>query len=155
MGGKETLPFVLTQYTTADELVKHYGITGGVASLPTDQQQRYNDYAENSNLAVSAFLYKWADKLPLATNTAEFAYAKGMAFKFGQRLKQFDDGSRNSVNFDTLFLEDKEAISSVLKAKPARTNTRRLISKAYGSTFPPYSQQYGQLGLFDNPNGTS
>ncbi len=155
MAGKETQPFVLTQYVTADELVKHYGVTAGLTGLPADQQQRYNDYAQNANLAVSAFLYKWADKLPLTTGTAELAYAKGMAFKYGQRLKQFDDGSRNSVNFDTLFLEDKEAIASVLKAKPARVNTRRLVSKAYGSVFPPYSQVYGQLGLFDNPNGTS
>lgn len=152
--GKETEPFVLTEYTTADELVKSYGITGGVASLPTNERQRYTDYAEQANLAVSAFLYKWADKLPLSTTTAEFRYSKGMAFKYGKRLKQFDDGSRNSVNFDKLFIEDKEAIASVLKAKPARVNTRRLVSNGYNQVFPPYSQNYGQLGLFKNPNGS-
>ncbi len=152
--GKETEPFVLTEYTTADELVKSYGITGGLASLPLNEQQRYLDYAEQANLAVSAFLYKWSDKLPLSETTAEFSYSKGMAFKYGKRLKQFDDGSRNSVNFDKLFIEDKEAIASVLKAKPARVNTRRLISNGYGDVFPPYSQNYGQRGLFDHPNGS-
>jgi len=153
--GKETQPFVLTEYVTVDKLVKGYGVTGGVTSLPAEEQQRYNDYVEQANLAVSAFLYKWSDKLPLSTTTAEFSYSQGMALKYAKRLKQFDDGSRNSVNFDKLFLEDKEAIASVLKAKPARVNTRRLISNGYGSVFPPYSQVYGQRGLFDNPNGTS
>jgi len=77
-----------------------------------------------------------------------------MALKYAKRLKQVDDGSRNSVNFDKLFLEDKEAIASVLKAKPARVNTRRLVSNGYGDVFPPYSQNYGQRGLFDHPNGS-
>ncbi len=152
--GKETEPFTLTEYVTADKLVKGYGITGGVSSLPADEQQRYNDYVEQANLAVSAFLYKWADKLPLSTTTAEFSYSQGMALKYAKRLKQFDDGSRNSVNFDKLFLEDKEAIASVLKAKPSKVTTRRLISNGYGQRFPPYSQTYGQLGLFDHPNGS-
>lgn len=152
--GKETLPFALVEYVTADDLVKHYGTPGGLTALPEDERQRYTDYAENSNRSVSAFLYKWADKLPLDETTAVFSYAKGMAFKFGQRLKQSDDGSRNSVNFDKLFLEDKEAISDALKAQPSRVTTRRLISNGYNPVFPPYSQTYGQLGLFKNPNGS-
>lgn len=152
--GKETVPFVLTEYVTADEIVKHYGITGGIVTLPTEEQQRYIDYALNSNRSVSAFLYQWADKLPLTEGTAELEYSKGMAFKFAQRLKQLDDGSRNSVNFDKLFLEDKATIANVLKAKPSRVTQRRLVSNGYNQVFPPYSQNYGQLGLFKNPNGS-
>lgn len=152
--GKETEPFVLTEYVTADALVNHYTGGGGVAALPTEEQQKYLDFAEESNATISAFLYKWSDKLPLITTTAEFRYSQNMAMKYARRLKQVEDGSRNSTNFDTLFLEDKEAIASVLKAKPARVNTRRLVSNGYGDVFPPYSQNYGQRGLFDHPNGS-
>lgn len=139
---------------SADELVKTYGIDS-VASLPVNQQQRYKDYATDANVAVSAFLYKWADQIPLKADTAELTYSKRMAFKYAKRLKQVDDGSANVVSFDDLYKEDKDAIASVLKAKPARVNTRRLVSNGYNSTFPPYSQVYGQRGLFKNPHGSA
>ncbi len=92
---KEQDPFVLTEYVTDDELVEHYGTT--IAALPTNQQQRYANYAENANRAVSQFLYKYVDSLPLDPNGAAMSYAKGMAFKFGQRLKQvFTSGDTRS-----------------------------------------------------------
>lgn len=139
--GKEGDTFTLTQYVTADDLVKHYGTT--LAALPTAQQQTYTDYALNANRAVSAFLYKWVDKLPLSSGSAALEYAKGMAFKFAQRLKQVDDGAINSANFDKLYLEDKEAIAKVLMAQPAQVNTRRMVSEGYHDQAPPYSQSYG------------
>ena len=139
--GKETIPFVLTSYVTATELVEHYGTT--LSSLPAAEQTRYNDYALNSNRAVSAFLYKWADQLPLTADTAALEYAKGMAFKFAQRLKQVDDGAVNSANFEKLYAEDKAAIADVLKAQPANVNTRRMVANGYTDPATPYSQSYG------------
>lgn len=138
---KEEDPFVLTQYVTATELVAHYGQT--LASLPANQQTRYNNYALNSNRAVAGFLYKWVDSLPLPTTGAALEISKGMAFKFAQRLKQVDDGSANSANFDTLYLEDKETISKLLMAQPQNVNTRRMISNGYPDLVIPYSQSYG------------
>ena len=138
---KEQDPFVLTEYVTADELVKHYGTT--LAALPTSQQQRYSNYAENSNRAVSSFLYKYVDSLPLDTNGAALSYSKGMAFKFAQRLKQVDDGAVNTANFETLYKEDKDAITKVLQARPDQVNTRRMVSNGYPDEVIPYSQSYG------------
>ena len=139
--GKTEVPFTLTEYVTADELVQHYGTT--LAALPTAQQQRYNDYALNSNRAVSAFLFKWSDQLPLTADSAELSYSKGMAFKFAQRLKQVDDGAVNTANFENLYQEDKDAISKVLMAKPEQVNTRRMVSNGYPDEVIPYSQSYG------------
>ena len=139
--GKETIPFVLTSYVTATELVAHYGTT--LTSLPAAEQTRYNDYALNSNRAVSAFLYRWADQLPLTADTAALEYVKGMAFKFAQRLKQVDDGAVNSANFEKLYAEDKAAIADVLKAQPANVNTRRMVANGYTDPATPYSQSYG------------
>jgi len=139
--GKTEVPFTLTEYVTADELVAHYGTT--LAALPTAQQQRYTDYALNSNRAVSAFLFKWSDQLPLTADSAELSYSKGMAFKFAQRLKQVDDGAVNTANFENLYKEDKDAISKVLMAKPEQVNTRRMVSNGYPDEVIPYSQSYG------------
>ena len=138
---KEQDPFVLTEYVTADDLVKHYGTT--LAALPTSQQQRYSNYAENSNRAVSSFLYKYVDSLPLDPNGAAMSYSKGMAFKFAQRLKQVDDGAVNTANFDNLYKEDKDAITKVLQARPDKVNTRRMVSNGYPDEVIPYSQSYG------------
>jgi len=138
---KEEDPFVLTDYVTATELVAHYGTT--LAALPTAQQTRYNDYAKNANRAVSSYLYKWIDQLPLDPNGAALEYSKGMAFKFAQRLKQVDDGAVNTANFENLYKEDKEAISKVLMAQPQLVNTRRLVSNGYPDEVIPYSQSYG------------
>ena len=77
---KEADPFVLATYVTATELVAHYGTT--LAALPTAQQTRYNDYALNSNRAVSSFLYKWVDQLPLDPNGAALEYAKKNGFLY-------------------------------------------------------------------------
>ena len=139
--GKEQTPFVLTEYVTADELVQHYGTT--LAALPTSQQQRYSDYAENANRAVSSFLYKYVDALPLDADGAAMSYSKGMAFKFAQRLKQVDDGAVNTANFENLYKEDKDAISKVLMARPDAVNTRRMVSNGYPDEVIPYSQSYG------------
>lgn len=138
---KEDDPFVLTIYVTATQLVAHYGTTLG--ALPTAQQTRYNDYALNANRAVSSWLYKWVDKLPLDPNGAPLEYAKGMAFKFAQRLKQVDDGAVNTANFETLYKEDKDAIKKVLMARPENVNTRRMVSNGYPDEVIPYSQSYG------------
>ena len=69
--------------------------------------------------------------------------AKGIAFKFAQRLKQVDDGSVNSANFDKLYTEDKDSIIKLLKSKPENVNTRRMVSNGYPDTVVPYSQSYG------------
>jgi len=138
---KEAVPFVLTQYVTDAQLTAHYGTT--LASLPTAQQQTYTDYALNANRAVSAFLYKWVDKLPLDPNGAALEYAKGMAFKFAQRLKQVDDGAVNTANFENLYKEDKAAIAKVLMAQPQNVNTRKMVSNGYVDPATPYSQSYG------------
>jgi hypothetical protein len=139
--GKTESPFVLTEYVTVDELLAHYGTTTG--ALPANQVTRYDDYVLNANRAVSAFLFKWVDQLPLAVNSAELSYAKGMAFKFSQRLKQVDDGAVNTANFENLYKEDKEAIAKVLMAKPEQVNTRRMVSNGYPDVIIPYSQSYG------------
>ncbi len=141
MSGKEESPFVLTEYVTADQLVAHYGTT--LSALPTNQQQRYTDYALNANRAVSAFLYKWVDQLPLSATGAALNYSQGMAFKFAQRLKQVDDGAANTANFEELYQEDKEVITKVLQSQPQNVNTRRLVGNNYPDEVIPYSQSYG------------
>lgn len=138
---KEADPFVLTELVTSTELVAHYGTT--LAALPAAQQTRYNNYALNANRAVSAFLYKYVDSLPLDPTGAALVYAKGMAFKFAQRLKQVDDGAANSADFETLYQDDKDLIIKMLQAKPEAANTRRLCANAYPDVVIPYSQSYG------------
>lgn len=141
MSGKEEIPFALTEFVTATELVAHYGTT--LAALPTPQQTRYNNYALNSNRAVTSFLYKWVDQLPLPDTGAAMEISKGMAFKFAQRLKQVDDGALNSENFENLYQEDKAAIEKLLMAQPQGVTTRRMVSNAYPDEIIPYSQSYG------------
>lgn len=138
---KEEDPFVLTEYVTATELVAHYGTT--LTALPTAQQTRYNNYALFSNRAVSSFLYKWVDQLPLNPTGAAMNYAKGMAFKYAQRLKQVDDGAVNAKSFEDLYQDDKDLIAKVLMAQPQGVNTRRMVSNGYPDTAVPYSQSYG------------
>lgn len=140
--GKEQSPFVLTEYVTAEQLVKHYGVAT-LGDLPTLQQQRYVDYALNSNREISSFLYKWVDALPLPTTGAAFQYASGMAFKYAQRLKQIDDGAINAEPFANLYLEDKEVIAKQLMARPENLNKRRIVSNGYPDEVIPYSQSYG------------
>lgn len=142
MAGKETdSPFVLTEYVTAEQLVAHYGTT--FTALPTAQQQRYTDYALNSNSAVSAFLYTLVDQLPLDTTEAALVYAKAMAFKYAQRLKQVDDGAVNVASFEELYADDKALITKMLKSQPQNVNTRRVVSNSYPDEVVPYSQSYG------------
>ena len=138
---KEDDPFVLTPYVTATELVAHYGTT--FAALPVLQQTRYTNYALNANRAVSGFLYKWVDQLPLDSTGAAMEYSKGIAFKYAQRLKQVDDGSANAADFKDLYIEDKEVIAKVLMAQPQDVNARRMVSNGYPETVVPYSQSYG------------
>ena len=138
---KEQSPFVLTEYVTAEQLVSHYGQT--LASLPSAQQTRYENYALNANRAISSFLYRWVDSLPLPDGTAALEICKGMAFKFAQRLKQVDDGAVNTADFEKLYTEDKEAVARLLMAQPHASNTRRIVSEGYGDRAPPYSQSYG------------
>ncbi len=138
---KEADPFVLTIYVTSTELVAHYGTT--LAALPTAQQTRYNNYAKNANRAVDGFLYRWVDKLPLKVDGAAMEIAKGIAFKFAQRLKQVDDGAVNTANFENLYKEDKDAIKKVLMSQPENANTRTMVSNAYPDEIIPYSQSYG------------
>lgn len=138
---KEADPFVLTQYITSAELVAHYGTT--LAALPAAQQTRYNNYALFANRAMAGFLYKWVDQLPLPSTGAALEISKGIAFKYAQRLKQVDDGAANVVDFNELYMDDKDAIAKVLMARPENVNTRRMISNAYPDLVPPYSQSYG------------
>ena len=69
--------------------------------------------------------------------------AKGIAFKFAQRLKQVDDGAVNTANFENLYKEDKDAIKKVLMSQPENVNTRTMVSNAYPDEIIPYSQSYG------------
>lgn len=141
MAGKEQEPFVLTSYVTAEQLVADYGTT--LAALPVEKQTRYNNYALNSNRAITAFLYKWVDQLPLATGTAALEVTNGMAFKYAKRLKQVDDGAVNAKEFSELYTEDKATIEQLLKSVPENVNTRRVVSNSYPDEVVPYSQSHG------------
>lgn len=138
---REQVPFALTEYVTAEQLVNHYGTT--MTQLPMARRARYENYATNANREVSAFLYRWVDALPLRTDEAAYQYASGMALKYAQRLKQVDDGAANAASFEELYKEDKEVIAAMLRAKPEATTTRRMVSNSYPDRVTPYSQSYG------------
>ena len=51
-------PYVATVFVTGDNITAHFGVAT-VASLPTAEQQRYNDYALQANNAVETTIYKY------------------------------------------------------------------------------------------------
>ena len=137
-------PYAATTFVTADQIVAHFGITGGVSSLPTAEQQRYNNYAAQANKQTETVIYKYVDELPLNTQDEANTYAQGMAFYYALWLKQADDGARNTPNLKEIWEDyQNRLIDSVLKSQPKQVNTRRMVSNGYPDAVPPYSQSYG------------
>ncbi len=136
-------PYVPTSYVTADEIVGHYGITGGVSSLPTAEQQRYTDYSVQANKQTETVIYKYVDSLALESNDEALTYAKGMAFWYALWLKQADDGANNIPAMKDLWEGYKNQLIDVLKSQPKNVNTRRMVSNGYPDVVIPYSQSYG------------
>lgn len=136
-------PYVAATFVSADTIVKHYGVTGGVTSLPTDEQQRYNDYALQANKQTETVIYRYIDKLPLAGNDEAQTYAEGMAFWYAIWLKQADDGANNVPAMKELWEGFKAQLIEVFQSQPKEANTRRMVSNGYPDLVIPYSQSYG------------
>jgi len=136
-------PYVPTEFVTGDQIVGHYGITGGVSSLPTDQQQRYTNYALLSNSQTETVIYKYVDSLPLEGNDEALSYAKQMAFYYALWLKQADDGANNVTTMESLWKGFEAKLIGVLQSQPKQVTTRRMVSNGYPDSAPPYSQSYG------------
>lgn len=136
-------PYVATAFVTGDDIVKHFGVTGGVVALPTNEQQRYNDYALQANKATETVIYKYVDSLPLDTKDEANTYAIGMAFYYGLWLKQADDGAVNTDSMKAIWEGLKEDLIKTLKSQPKSATTRTIVSNAYPDQVIPYSQAYG------------
>ncbi len=135
-------PYVATTFVTGDDIVKHFGVTA-VAALPTNEQQRYNDYALAANKATETVIYKYVDKLPLDTKDEANTYAVGMAFYYGLWLKQADDGAVNTESMKAIWEGLKEDLIKTLKSQPKSATTRTIVSEGYAARVIPYSQAYG------------
>ncbi len=136
-------PYVAFAFVTADEIVAHYGITGGVAALPTEEQQRYTDYATSANRQTETAIYRYIDSLPLDTKDEANTYAKGMAFYYALWLKQADDGANNTAQMKEIWEEQKKLLIETIKAQPKDSTTRTMVSNGYEDFPIPYSQSYG------------
>lgn len=135
-------PYVAFAFVTGDDIVKHFGVTA-VSALPTNEQQRYNDYALAANKATETVIYKYVDVLPLETDDEARTYAIGMAFYYGLWLKQADDGAVNTDSMKAIWEGLKEDLIRTLKSQPKSATTRTIVSEAYGDQVIPYSQAYG------------
>ena len=129
-------------YVTGDKIVKHFGIAS-VSVLPSAEQQRFNDYAEQANKTTDAAIYKYVDTIPLAINDEVLTYAGGMAFYYALWLKQADDGANNVTSMKELWEGFKADIIKVMQAQPKSANTRTMVSNGFPDTVIPYSQSYG------------
>ncbi len=136
-------PYVATTFVSGDDIVKHFGITGGVVALPANEQQRYNDYAKAANKATETVIYKYIDSLPLDTKDEANTYAIGMAFYYALWLKQADDGAVNTDSMKNIWEGLKEDLINTLKSQPKTATIRTVVSDAYGPQVVPYSQAYG------------
>jgi len=136
-------PYVAVSFVTADQIVQHYGITGGVASLPTAEQQRYTNYAVQANKNTEVTIYKYVDTLPLDTADEARTYAEGMAFWYALWLKQADDGANNVSSMKELWEGFKNDLIKTLKSQPKSATTRTMVSNGFPDLVIPYSQSYG------------
>lgn len=137
-----TAPYVPTIFVTGDQIVKHYGVAS-VSVLPTDEQQRYNDYAAQANKQTETVIYRYVDTIPLATTDEARTYAEGMAFWYAIWLKQADDGANNVPAIKELWEGFKAQLIEVFQSQPKGANTRRMVSNGYPDEVIPYSQSYG------------
>ena len=136
-------PYVAFAWVTGDDIVKHFGITGGVIALPTNEQQRYNDYALSANKATETVIYKYVDELPLDSKDEARTYAIGMAFYYALWLKQADDGAVNTASMKAIWEGLRDDLIKTLKSQPKSATTRTMVSNAYADQVVPYSQSYG------------
>ena len=136
-------PYVATVFVSGDDIVKHFGITGGVTALPTNEQQRYNDYALQANKATETVIYKYVDDLPLDTKDEANTYAVGMAFYYALWLKQADDGAVNTDSMKNIWEGLRDDLIKTLMAQPKSATTRVMVSNSYADNVIPYSQSYG------------
>jgi len=134
--------FSPTDYITADDVVKHFGLAN-VAALPTSEQQRYNDYAAQANKATETVIYKYIDTIPLETNDEALTYARGMALYYALWLKQADDGANNITAMKEIWESYRDDLIKVLKSQPKGATTRRMVSNGFPDLVIPYSQSYG------------
>jgi hypothetical protein len=135
-------PYVATAFVTADNITAHFGVAT-VASLPTAEQARYNDYALQANNAVETTIYKYVDELPLLTKDEANTYAKQMGLYYALWLKAADDGANNVPQLKEIWENLKAQLIEVFKAQPTAAMRREVVSNGYGPTVPPYSQSYG------------
>jgi len=135
-------PYVEFTFVTGDDIVKHFGVTA-VTALPTNEQQRYNDYAKSANKATETVIYKYVDELPLDTKDEANTYAIGMAFYYALWLKQADDGAVNTESMKNIWEGLRDDLIKTLKSQPKSATTRTIVSEAYGDQVIPYSQAYG------------
>ena len=135
-------PYVAFAWVTGDDIVKHFGVTA-VAALPTNEQQRYNDYALAANKATETVIYKYVDELPLDSTDEARTYAIGMAFYYALWLKQADDGAVNTASMKAIWEGLRDDLIKTLQSQPKSATTRTLVSNGYGPTVVPYSQSYG------------
>ena len=135
-------PYVPANFVTGDKIVKHYGVAS-ISVLPTDEQQRYNDYADQANKQTETVIYRYIDTLPLAGNDEAQTYAEGMAFWYALWLKQADDGANNVPAMKELWEGFKAQLIEVFQSQPKGANTRRMVSNGYPDLVIPYSQSYG------------
>lgn len=137
-----TSAYVPTSYVTGDKIVGHFGVAS-VSVLPTPEQARYNNYASQSNLAIEGVVYKYVDKLPLATIDELKSYLEGMAFQYALLLKETDDGANNVTALENILNAVEANIIKVMQSQPKEVNTRRMVSNGYEDFPIPYSQSYG------------
>lgn len=138
-----TSTYVPTEYVTGDQIVKHFGVAS-VSVLPTEEQQRYLDYAVQSNRKVETTIYKYVDTLPFAITDESLTYSRGLAFQYALWLKATDDGANNVKSLKDAWEGERDGLIKTLKSQPKLANTRRMISNAKGETGPaPYSQAWG------------
>jgi hypothetical protein len=135
-------PYVAFSFVTGDDIVKHFGVSA-VTALPTNEQQRYNDYALQANKATETVIYKYVDELPLDSTDEARTYAIGMAFYYALWLKQADDGAVNTASMKGIWEGLKEDLIKTLKSQPKSATTRTVVSNAYPDQVVPYSQSYG------------
>lgn len=131
-----------TEYVTPTQIVKHFGVNS-IDDIPTAEQQRYRDYAAQSNSMTEAVIYKYVDTLPLEITNEARTYASAMAFWYALWLKATDDGAPNVASLKEMWEGFRENLVKVFMAQPTGATKRTMVSKSYPDSVPPYSQSYG------------
>lgn len=137
-----TQGYAVQSFITTETLLGYYGKR--LADLDEPLRARYIEYVRLANIAVSTFIYKYVDVLTLAPGSPEYNTAQNCALTYAQWRKAVDDGATFAGQFDSLYREGQKTLIELLKAKPEKVTTRRIVSRGYPIRGPrPYSQGYG------------